>query len=169
MTRSLTLRFTPTPDDFARTVQLMTLRRPAMRLLAVLMGASLVGGIYLLLAQRSEASPVAIYALAAPLVYFGYIFWLSPATVKRKVAASERLRAPATWQVNRRGVTVHSAFTDNKVAWGEFSALVELRGFFLLPYRDKPRLFLFIPRRAFSSPEQMQDFRELARQGIAGQ
>lgn len=167
MAKTLTLKFTPTPDDYARTMTLMTLRRWPVRAFTALMAAAPLGGIVLFLTGGETRSYVALYFLLMPLVYFAFIFWLNPTSTKRKIAASERLRSPSTWVAGMRTLTIKNAFKEHKLTWGDFSSLVEHPGYFLLTYRDKPRAYHFLPRRAFENPEQEQAFLELARQGIA--
>jgi hypothetical protein len=166
MARTLTLKFTPTPDDYARTVTMMTLRRWPVRIFTAVMAAAPLGGMYLLLSGGETQSYVALYFLLIPLVYFAFIFWLNPTSTKRKIVASERLRSPSTWVVGTRTLTIKNAYKEHKLAWRDFSPLVEHRQYFLLPYRDKPRVYHFLPRRVFETPEQEQAFLELARQGI---
>lgn len=167
MAKTLTLRFTPTPEDYARTVTLMTLRRWPVRIFTAVMAAAPLGGLYLMLTGGEQQSYVALYFLLMPLVYFAFIFWLNPTSTKRKIAANERLRSPSTWVVGTRTLIIRNAFKEHKLSWSDFSALVEHRQYFLLPYRDKPRAYHFLPRRAFESPEHEQAFRDLANQGIA--
>ena len=167
MTRTLTLKFTPTPDDYARTVTVMTLRRWPVRIFTAMMVAAPLAGLYMVLTGGEQQTYVALYFLLMPLVYFVFIFWLNPTTTRRKIAASERLRSPSTWVAGARTLTIKNAYKEHKLNWRDFSPLVEHPRYFLLPYRDKPRAYHFLPRRAFESPEQEQAFLELARQGIA--
>lgn len=69
------------------------------------------------------------------------------------------IREPMTLEVTEEGFKLKSASFESNVKWQIYTHFFEATNFFML-YQSKQAFYL-VPKRAFSSTDQVADFREL--------
>jgi hypothetical protein len=151
----MTFTFQPTEKDYVSALRAFALR-DARTLIAL-------GGFVILNLGMAAifSGPVRWIFAALALVFPFIVFVMNPWQVARQVLKHERLRAETTWQVHEDGVTISTAFAENRMDWGTFQRVVETNAYFMLLYTVNRRAFQLLPKRAFAAPEQEQSFREL--------
>jgi hypothetical protein len=117
----------------------------------------------------SKGSPLTIFELIwllLPPLFVLYTFILQPSRTAKKAVQDERLVAETTWSVGEAGVEISTRFGSTLLEWKTLNRLVRTRDDYLLLSTTNRNTFRFLPRRAFMSAQQEQDFQALARQFI---
>jgi len=65
------------------------------------------------------------------------------------------------------GITVKTSQIDSKTAWSLYTKVIEGRDMYLLLYGKETRMMTAVPKRAFTSNDQEQLFRELVTRHVA--
>ncbi len=160
MAEDITVEFTPTPQDYVNTYRMLQFRSTFSRItygLLVLFGLCLFGTLLLPGSSNARMWPIVI----GIIIFVGLAVWLPAYNIGRRAKGNEHLLAPTTWQFNDEQLSVHNQFTDARYDWAFFQGLVENKEYFFLRHSSNKRLYNFIPKRAFTSPEQMAAVREL--------
>ncbi len=161
MADPITVQFTPTPEDYVRTYRALQFRHPATRLVYALLTVfelCLVGSLFI---SRFESnSPLWAAAIPIPILLLVAVLWPGY-NVGRNAKNNERLLAEITWELDDDHVRTANRFAETKYDWGSFQALVENKEYFFLRHSANKRLYNFIPKRAFTSADQMAAFRDL--------
>lgn len=71
------------------------------------------------------------------------------------------IREPITIEVTKEGLTLYSSYFKSHLKWQIYTGFIETKNLFMV-YQSK-RFFNWFPKRAFSSDEQVHEFRELLR------
>lgn len=96
----------------------------------------------------------------------GYLYWGTPSmNAKRQFRNTPSAKGIITLNVSDIGLHYISSVTDATVAWNSYVKWMEGKMVFLL--FPAPKIFIVIPKRAFSS-EQYTSFSEILRQKIKG-
>ncbi len=165
MADNITVQFTPTPRDYVTTYRALQFRSLFSRIVYVGMGLLELCLIASLFIPGFDPRfwPMAV---AIPIFITLAVVW--PAySVGQRAKGNERMLAPITWELSDTGLRMTNGFTEAKYDWGSFQALVEKKDYFLLRHTTNQRLYNFIPKRAFSSAEQMAAFGEMVDRHIA--
>jgi len=166
--KTLTLTFTPQREDYVKCIRAYQLRDRRIAIAFGLLALEVICFSGLYIAGILGDNPVILLAVA-PLPLAGlYLFAVMPWLVGRRIAASMKQMTEVVWRVSDEGLSIRSASGKRTLPWTEFRALLPTREHLLLFYRDSPKTFQFVPRRAFTSPDQELSFYEMARQGITG-
>lgn len=95
---------------------------------------------------------------------FVILIWAGPSlSGRRQFRNTPAAHSPMTIDTSDSGLEIHSVHADSKVAWSAYMAWGEHKTVFVsLP---QPRIFVPIPKRAFTA-EQQSEFRELLRRNV---
>jgi hypothetical protein len=107
----------------------------------------------------------AIWLVIAPIEWFNLLS-IEPLVVRYQFRRSPKFLAPTSLSFSREQIHYRTGSIDSTLRWDLFDGLLEDEELFLLVYRA-PRSYAVIPRRAFASPAEQSDFRELARSALA--
>jgi Ca2+/Na+ antiporter len=161
MTQSLTIKYTPTQQDYAKVLRLFFLQRTGTRIsLAFLVIAFCL----IVLAILSKGSPPTIFELVwllLPPLFLVFIFLVQPSRVAQLAAKNEQLISEATWEVSDEGVQISSSFGSTHLGWEALNKLVTTREYYLLLLKGNKNAFRFIPIRAFTTQQEKDQFLEL--------
>lgn len=104
-----------------------------------------------------------IYLLVFPILFFNPYFSnpFKNYFIKRAWKGLPNLHHPISFEVNEETLKFKSLNFDSSLQWQLYIKAVETKNLFML-YQGK-LLFNMIPKRAFNSDTQMEEFRELVR------
>jgi hypothetical protein len=166
VTEPITLRFTPTEQDYQQAARALGLKRGSLWIslgMMVLLEACLA----FTLLSSSEPAPLLswLFLLIPPLmlvaIFYGLPYWTT-----RRVKGNERLLAETTWNLTDEGVAMQNRFAESKLDWGSFAGLSENRDYFFLQLSANKRLHHLIPKRALPTAEEQARFRDFVVQHI---
>ena len=164
MPSSLTLTFTPTKQDYVRTLRAYYFRQRSTWIMVLVFGGIFAYGIYTMVTTGFDRYPDYFYYLPLLFViYLLFIFFYSPSLIGRRVQNDERLRATATWQASSREIVIKNKHSLTKLEWRQFQRVIETRRYYLFVYASNRNTIQFLPKRVFASPEQETAFRDLLR------
>lgn len=157
-----------TADDFRHGIMAWRMRSRWRRWnywfgLAVMPPILIANAILLLLYPQSELRQIQWIGFAAPAVWLVYIWagpWLSARTQFRRMPSAQD---PMTVAISDSGLGVQSRHGNSQVAWSAYIGWSEEKSVFVL--FPQPRIYLPIPKRAFSE-QQQSEFRETLRRNI---
>ncbi len=165
----LTFRFTPTKEDYIRTVQAFNMRLKSMWFVLIIAGIMFIAGAANLIMtwQQGLSFPYILLTVIFPFFLLFLVFGNS-FMIGRQVGRNERFTTEVTWELSAEEVALRTRFAEAKMDWGSFAEFLETKSYFLVVYSANKRQFQFVPKRAFASPEQEQEFRDLLGQHIRG-
>jgi hypothetical protein len=166
---TISLKFTPTGEDYVNAVRHSNERNPANYVAAgllALLGALAVCNFILrfvfipsIFETRDAVLAGGVIILIAAVMFLAYV--IAPWLIRRSFKKNERLRAPQTWELSDESVRIYSAHTDIKTDWAMFHRVMETKISYLLVLSVNKVACQFIPKRAFTSPEHEAAFRAL--------
>jgi hypothetical protein len=106
----------------------------------------------------------AILGFAA--LWFTYMLAGPRFSGRRQFRGSPSAQSPMTIEATDAGLALNSPYADSKLSWSAFVAWAE--GEFVFVILPQPRIYVPIPKRAFTS-EQLNEFRELLGRNIKAQ
>lgn len=169
MAQLLTLTFTPTKQDYVKTLRAYYFRQRDTWIMLLIFGGVFFYGVYTMLVSGFDRYPHYFYYLPLLFViYLFFIFFYSPSLVGRRVQADERLRAAATWQVDHREIVIKNQHSLTKLDWRRFQRVIETKNYFLFVYAANRNTIQFLPKRAFDSSKQEEAFRNLLEKKFPG-
>jgi Ca2+/Na+ antiporter len=161
MSQLLTLHYTPTQQDYATVMRLFFWHRKATRISLVFLVIAFLLVVFMLLVKGSPPSFFELLWLLLPPFFVVYSFYLQPSHLAKQAAKNEQLVTEATWVVDETGVHISSRFTSTDLAWDTLKKLVTSQKYYLLLSSSNDNAFRFLPRRAFTSPQEEQLFLQL--------
>jgi hypothetical protein len=161
MSQILTLRFTPTQQDYAHVLRLFYLQRTGTRISLALLVIAFGLTIFAIIAQGFPPSAFKLIWLLLPPLFVIFAFFVQPSRIARQAIGNEQLSCEAKWEVSDEGVQISSQFSSTHLDWELLNKLVTTREYYLLLIKTNKGAFRFLPRRAFTSPEEQDQFLEL--------
>lgn len=98
--------------------------------------------------------------------YVLFVFVINPRLIAARAAKDERMSSPVQYEVTGEQLVMRTAFSEVKTDWGEYQKVIDGKEIILLLHHTNKRMFQFIPKRAFASPEDERAFVELARRKV---
>lgn len=167
MTEPIVLRFTPTPQDYARVTRTIYLRQPFNWIFFALM-ALLTILIFGVAATGTKLHLFTILLGPVAILFFAILeFVVNPWMAGKRASKNERMTAEVTWEISEEQVLLKSAHVDSKTDWGHYKKVLENDEYFL--FRSSTvNMYQFLPKRACESPAQMEAFRTLVKTKLPG-
>lgn len=157
-----------TVDDFRQAMKAYrkknVLLRWGFRFGVAFVGLVIGSGVaFLVLAPHSNAFQN-LFPLIALCILWLFMLWVSPyLSARSQFRGSPSAKAPTTLEASESGLYFRSQVFDSKLAWPAFAGSVEEKTVFAV--FTNPRIFIPIPKRAFSS-DQLITFRDMLREKI---
>jgi hypothetical protein len=167
MNQPLTLRYTPSQQDYAIVLRYFYWQRTATKV-SLLFLAVAFGLVFYMIA--SKGTPVTIFEiiwLLLPPLFVIFVFFIQPSRLASQAAKNEQLVTEATWEMSDTGVQISSRFGSTLLPWESLKKLVTTKGYYLLLSKTNKNAFRFLPRRAFTSPQEEELFLELVARNIS--
>ncbi len=160
MAQSVSIKFTPTQQDYARVLRLFLVRNTINRLMLGFLVVAFGFVVFNMLAQSTPVTFFEIIWLLFPPLFIIYILVVQPNRMGKQYMADEKMAAETTWEVNEAGVQMSTSFNSTLFEWEILSKLVTYPDYYLLTFKKK-NTFRFLPRRSFTSTEDHDAFLQL--------
>jgi hypothetical protein len=161
MTQSVTVKYTPTQQDYARVLRLFLVRNTVNRIMLGFLVVAFGFVVFNMLAQTTPVTPFEIIWLLFPPLFIIYILVVQPNRMGKQYMADEKMAAERTWEVSDANVQITTSFKPELFEWDMFSKLVTYQDYYLLMFKKNKNNFRFLPRRSFTSPEEQDAFLQL--------
>jgi hypothetical protein len=158
MNEMQTVRFTPSKDDYSSVLRLFFIQRTSTRLILVVLALAFVLICYVVLSQGIPPTLFELIWLFLPPLFVAYIFFIQPSRMASQAMQNEQLAAEATWEISATGVDISNRFGSTHLEWENLLKLVSTREYYLLLSKVNKNAFRFLPIRAFSSPQEREEF-----------
>ena len=159
---AITLHFQLTPQDYVRANWDFYRSSRVMWIIWIWLGPCMfAAGIYRFFAETGHPLTFPLFIGAIMLIFMPWSLFVLPRSAFRKQPA---MAAPQSIAVGPDGVTFDSPLFRGADAWELYASFSETKHLFMLYL--KPRMFRIVPKRAFSSAEQIDQFRSLIAQHI---
>ncbi|MBN1373418.1 MAG: YcxB family protein [Anaerolineaceae bacterium] len=86
---------------------------------------------------------------------------------KRQIRKNRQVTLPVSMRFSEQGVLVKNDMTETNYTWPYFRGVYENAEFFYLTLAQNPKVFLFVPKRLFEAPEQLESLRALCKQQLS--
>lgn len=159
MNEPFIFRFTPLKEDYIRSYRSFSLRLNSTRRVLIMLGLFFLSDLFYLFFTHFQFNFLAIVTIIVVLMLIFTI--LIPIRLYNQVRNNERLLAEVTWNVNDLGVVVSTKYVESKLDWGSYSEYIETADYFFIIYSINKNCYQFVPKKAFSSTEQEQEFRNI--------
>ncbi|NTV38069.1 MAG: YcxB family protein [Anaerolineales bacterium] len=168
MPEPMTIRFTPTAQDYVGITRALYARQPGnwvfLSLLVVLSAFS----IYL---EEISASQNLFILLLPPVSLLFFIvmgFGVRPWQAGNRAKKNERMTAEVTWEANDEFIILKTVHSESKTDWGNYKKAFENDEFLFFNLSTVKNYYQFLPKRAFESPAQLEAFRTLVKSKLPG-
>lgn len=162
------ITFQLTPNDYYQGLlawrNLKLWRRWLIRCAYVLMALTIPVNLVLAYARPDPGTlKTSLGILGFAAVWFTFMLASPRISARSQFRGSPSAQSPITMEASDEGLVLHSAHADSKVSWSAYVAWAEARSVFVV--LPQPRIYVPIPKRAFSEQE-VAEFREMLRRNI---
>jgi len=169
MSQSIRAQFKPTPSDYVKATLAFYFTQRSILLLTAVSILFFVLAVPYSLVQWAHGSNIAIFILAIALGFLliGAATVAAPLMrVRKMVDHDETMRAETVWSIKNDRIELRNRFEKTDLTWEMFDRLIDTRQYFLLVYADNKRQFTFLPKHAFSTAQERERFKVMARERI---
>ncbi len=124
----------------------------------------LLSGILVTFGLNTISPPLIIFTFIFAIIIPLSILFLHPATMGDRVARDERLSCETTWELDENRVWIKNKFIETNFDWGSLGQTYETGEHYLISYTVNKNMFQILPKRAFLTAEQQNEFRQLLEQ-----
>ncbi len=167
MLTSMSIKFTPTKDDYIKTLRANSFGAGNIWLNLLIFCIVFAAITVVLLLSHVEFWVVAPVFIAALIFYVFFQYVMNPLRISQQVQSNERFRSEVTWTVDESGVLLANKFGESKSDWGTFYNFKETKEHFLVYYSTNRDMFQIVPKRAFESAGQLEAFRHILTVNLA--
>jgi hypothetical protein len=161
MAQSVTLKYTPSQQDYAQAIRLFMMKRTANR---ISLGFLVIAFSIVIFSITTQATPITIFELIwllFPPLFIIYIIVIQPNRMAKQAMTNEHLAAETTWEVGDAGVQISTSFDSTLFEWDALARLITNKDYFLLLFKKNKNTFRFLPQRSFTSTEDENTFLQL--------
>lgn len=163
LSEMLTLRYTPNRQDYAAVLRIFFWQRTGTKVSLGFLAFAFGLIIYVILSQGTPPTIFELVWLLLPPFFVVFVFFIQPARLANQAAQNDQLVTEATWELNEAGVQISSRFGTHFMEWDSLQKMLTTRDYYLLLSKTNKNAFRFLPRRAFTSPQEEELFLELVR------
>jgi hypothetical protein len=161
LSQSLVLLYTPNQKDYATVLRYFYWQRTGTKVSLVFLAVAFGLILYMIASKGSPLTFFELIWLLLPPLFVIYVFFLQPSRLANKAVQNEQLVTEATWIVSDAGVQISSRFGSDQLDWESLNKLLTTKDYYLLLSKANKNAFRFLPRRAFISPKEEEQFLEL--------
>ena len=161
-THDINLNIQLTPEDYIQAIFVHMRPRPVLKWAgySVLSLAAIVIVISFYFAFADRKGFFIPIFLIAMLAYLAFLFlYIQPRRVRKIFWQQKALQIPYSYSVANEAMVVKSDISDEKLPWDYFIKWKEGKKLFVIYHSDV--MFRMFPKRCFTSPEEMTQFRQL--------
>jgi hypothetical protein len=153
------LRFALTKEDLFLALRRFHAGQTHNQLSGAILIVLVIGGSLGLMRNGMEPGLFAIILLVSFALL--YVYFVGPAFAASKLARDKNLSRENDWSVTHDRIVLHPGQAQSSLSWDVFQGFIETRQAFLLIHSGNKQAFQIIPKRAFGSAAQEQQFRRL--------
>lgn len=157
----LTIRFTPTPEDYAQALRAFVLNQRMTWFVLLLSAAMAAGGLLGVISSGGRNLGFGLFLTLVFIVYVLFLWVVNPWLIRRRVRRNPKMLQEIEWWVETDALIIHNQYRDTRIEWGKFIRLVETRQHYLLVYADDQDLYQALPRRAVGEATAQAAFKKL--------
>jgi hypothetical protein len=161
MSQAVTFKFTPDQNDYAKALRIFFLRQTGIRISLVFLVVAFGIILYTVLWQTTPVSILQIVWLLLPPIFVVYTLYYQPRNMAKRAMANEQLAAESTWEVGEDGVDMSTSFGSIHFSWEDIKKLITSQEYYLVLFKTDKNFFRFIPRRAFTTTQDQEQFLQL--------
>jgi len=155
--QTVSVEYVTTREEFMTFARWQIWTMKGLRLNAVITALAVVGGITLIVSGTNTSIGVLLLAMCALEIGLGV--WIAMSATRRAWAKRSAAIAATYLQFSEAGVHVRTSEIDAFTDWSTYLRTVEYRDLYLMEINKL--VYRVIPRRAFDSPTDEQEFRRL--------
>jgi hypothetical protein len=110
MSKSLTLRYTPTEQDYAAVLRAYFWRRTETKIILVFLAIAFILVFGAIVSSGFKPSVFELIWLLFPPAFVLFVFVVQPRRMASQAGRNEQLTCEATWEVSEAGVEISSRF-----------------------------------------------------------
>lgn len=167
MSQSITLRYTPNRQDYAAVLRIFFWQRTGTKVSLVLLAVAFGLVLFMIASKGSSLTIFELVWLLLPPLFVIFVFFIQPSRLASQAAQKEQLVTEATWEVSDAGVQISSRFGSTHLDWDSLKKVVTTRDYYLLLSKTNKNAFRFLPRRAFTSPQEQELFLKLVKKYLS--
>ncbi len=161
MTQPVTVKYTPSQQDYAQVLRLLILQSIVnwimLGFLVIVFGFM----VFNIVSQGTSVTFFELIWLLLPPLFIVYIIFIQPNRMAKQYMANEKMAAETTWELDDLGVKISTAFGETFLEWEKLSKLVTSKDYYLLTLKKTRYASRFLPRRSFTTPEEQDAFLQL--------
>ena len=155
------MHYTPNRQDYAAVLRIFFWQRIGTKISLAILAIAFGLILYVVFIQGTPPTIFELVWLFLPPFFVIFTFYIQPTRLANQAAQNEQLVTEATWEVSELGVQITSRFNSSLMEWSSIRNLLTTRDYYLLLNKKNQNSFRFLPRRAFTSPEQEKLFLEM--------
>jgi len=152
------MHYTPNRQDYAAVLRIFFWQRIGTKISLAILAIAFGLILYVVFIQGTPPTIFELVWLFLPPFFVIFTFYIQPARLANQAAQNEQLVTEATWELSELGVQITSRFNSSLMEWSSIRNLLTTRDYYLLLNKKNQNSFRFLPRRAFTSPEQEKLF-----------
>lgn len=164
----LTLHYQPEKDDYARAYR--AFYRDSWKTRIPLFIIILIPIIYLWVVAPPHTF-ITSAALLLPILILVYLivftFMIHPNQSAKQLMGNDLMNGPSTIEINDERIRVVSKLNESIMEWSAFTRVIETDELFILIFTTNMSILRIVPKRIFSSDEDMQYFKTLVEEKIS--
>ena len=153
--------YTPNRQDYAAVLRIFFWQRIGTKISLAILAIAFGLILYVVFIQGTPPTIFELVWLFLPPFFVIFTFYIQPTRLANQAAQNEQLVTEATWELSELGVQITSRFNSSLMEWSSIRNLLTTRDYYLLLNKKNQNSFRFLPRRAFTSPEQEKLFLEM--------
>jgi hypothetical protein len=166
MSKSVTLSYTPTQQDYAAVLRAFFWQRTQTRISLVFLAIAFILVFIAIGTTGFKPNLFELVWLIFPPAFVLFVFVIQPRRMASQAGRNEQLTSVATWVVSEAGVEIKARSSATQLDWDTLQKLVRTKDYYLLLSRVNKNAFRFLPRRAFTTPQQEEMFLDLVVKNI---
>lgn len=148
----ITIPFTLTEDDYIRSYRQFFYRNMNYYAAMSLYFAVVLASVIMVLALWDYFNEFSDWVpfLLATIAFVAYLCFES--RLRKRWIRSDKQPMPGSLEFSEQGVKVKNEMTESNYTWQNFRDIYENAEFFYVILANRPKMFLFLPKRLFTSP-----------------
>lgn len=157
--RELKIKFHPTYEDYLSVNKATTFNKPSLILLG-LMGIMTIYTLTGLAVGWINVDPSLIVLYLLPPGMFIVFLIYTPFNLRKKAREMADRDLTVHWDINVDGIKVEQDGEQNTYQWDTMGVTQELDDHYIIFFKANRSKYIFLPKKAFSEPEDEKHFRE---------
>lgn len=160
------LEFQLSPEDYKQSIKVFARKAKNLRPQYIASALLLVYTLWVLFTGGTTSLFFAIMGIAFLPIVVALQFVIAPMQMERRAKQTESLTVAQHWSVGESGIEVTSELGKASYQWEEFRSVIPDEEFILLQYKANPNALVFLPTRAFDTPDAQGAFVALAEEQV---